>query len=78
MMWLAWRQLRAQAYFVAGFLIVVAVALALTGPHLAHLYDTTVATCGAHGDCGSVQATFLGRDEILQQIDISWSSPRHC
>jgi hypothetical protein len=66
MTWLAWRQFRAQAYVVAGFLVLLAVAFALTGPHLVHLYDTTVATCSAHNDCGPVRASFLHQDRFLK------------
>jgi hypothetical protein len=70
MTWLAWRQFRVQAYVVAGFLVVMAVAFALTGPHLVHLYDTTVATCATHNDCGSVQRSFLDQDRLLHKSDI--------
>jgi hypothetical protein len=69
MIWLAWRQFRAQTYVVLGLLVVIAVAFALTGPHLVHLYDTTVATCGAHNDCSSVQTSFLHHDRILQGLN---------
>jgi hypothetical protein len=48
--WLAWRQFRAQAYVAAGVLIAVAIAFLLTGPQLVHSYDTIVLTCRAHGD----------------------------
>ena len=40
-----WLQFRMQAAVAFGALAAVAVVLALTGPHLVHLYDTTVATC---------------------------------
>jgi hypothetical protein len=63
---LTWRQFRLQAAVVFGALAVVAIALAVTGPHLVHLYDTTVATCQAHGDCFSVGPVFLGNDKTLQ------------
>jgi hypothetical protein len=68
--WLAWRQFRLQAFVAAGFLIAVAIAFALTGPHLVHLYDTTVATCGAHNDCGPVQTNFLKKDDILRRLGL--------
>jgi hypothetical protein len=41
MIWLTWRQFRAQAIAAAAALAVAAVAFAVTGPHLAHLYDTS-------------------------------------
>jgi hypothetical protein len=50
MMWLTWRQFRAQAIVAAAALAVVAIALAVTGPHLADLYASSgVATCQAPG-----------------------------
>jgi hypothetical protein len=60
MMWLTWRQFRAQAIVVAAALAVIAVALAITGAHLAHLYNTSgVAACQAHGDCATPVTSFL-------------------
>jgi hypothetical protein len=56
MLWLTWRQFRTQAGVVLGVLAAVAVALAITGPHLLHLYDTTVKSCASHGDCGTASA----------------------
>lgn len=61
MIWLAWRQFRTQALVVSAVLVLIGVALAVTGPHLLHLYDTDVATCGVHGDCSSVTQNFLDR-----------------
>src|SRR5580704_9077099 len=70
MIWLAWRQFRVQAYVAAGLLGALAIAFLITGPHVAHLYDTAVATCGAHGDCGTVQSNFLGTDKFLQHLSV--------
>ena len=57
MIWLAWRRLRGQA-ILAGAIVLVAVAAALvTGPHLFHAYDTTVARCT--GQCSAVDNAFL-------------------
>jgi hypothetical protein len=54
MIWLAWRQFRAQAITAAVALFVFALALAYTGPHLLHLYHASgITACEkAHGDCG--------------------------
>ena len=57
-----WIQFRTQAVVAIGGLVVVAVVLAVTGPHLVHLYDTTVATCAARGDCSSATSSFLRND----------------
>ena len=55
----AWMQSRTQAAVALGALVVVALVLAVTGPHLVHLYDTTVANCQARGDCQSATNNFL-------------------
>ena len=68
MIWLTWRQFRAQAAVVFGLLAVIAVALAVTGPHLVHLYDTTVKPCGSHDDCGAATNAFMRNDRLLQQL----------
>jgi hypothetical protein len=52
-------QFRVQAAIALAGLVALAVLLAVTGPHLLHVYDTTVATCQAHGDCPSESTLFL-------------------
>jgi hypothetical protein len=66
--WLAWRQFRVQAAVVFGVVAVVAVAMAVTGPNLVHLYDTTVATCRAHGDCSAVTNAFARKYRWLRML----------
>jgi hypothetical protein len=66
--WLTWRQFRTQAVVVCGLLAAVAVALAVTGPHLVHLYDTTVKPCASHGDCAAATESFMNNDRLLQQL----------
>jgi len=68
MIWLTWRQSRVQTLVVAGALAILAVILAITGPQLVHLYDTTVATCHAHHDCQIAINAFTSRDGALQNI----------
>ena len=63
---LSWLQLRAQALLVAAVLAVIAVVLVITGPHLVHLYDTTVATCQARNDCAAATRAMLNDDRFLQ------------
>jgi hypothetical protein len=70
MTWLTWHQFRTQALVVLGVLVAIAVALALTGPHLVHLYDTTVATCRKDNDCGTAETQFLKTDRFRQQVSV--------
>jgi hypothetical protein len=58
MIWLTWRQFRAQAIAAAAALAVLGVIFGITGPHLAHLYDTSgLAAC--HSGCAALTAGFL-------------------
>ncbi len=58
MIWLTWRQFRTQAWVTLAALTALAVALAITGPHLAHLYDISgIASC--HTDCGPLVDSFV-------------------
>jgi hypothetical protein len=76
MIWLTWRQLRAQGWIAAAGLTAVAIILAVTGPHLADLYDTSgIATCQAHGDCLQLTSRLLselsaGTGKILDDFGI--------
>ena len=60
---LTWLQFRMQAAVAAAALVLMAAALALTGPHLAHLYDTSgISVCQAHaGNCTSLSSRFLSQ-----------------
>jgi ABC-type transport system involved in multi-copper enzyme maturation permease subunit len=68
MIWLTWRQFRAQTVAAAGLLAVLAIAFAVTGPPLAHLYDTTVATCHVQHDCPFAISAFQSQDRFLQSV----------
>ena len=68
MIWLVWRQFRTQAAVLFGVLVAVGIVLAVTGTHLVHLYDTTVANCQKANDCSNAQALFLKNDGLLQQL----------
>lgn len=63
---LTWLQSRAQNVVAVSGLAIVAVALAVTGPHLASLYNSNVANCAAHGDCGLAKDVFLRHDSTLR------------
>ena len=68
MIWLTWRQFRAQTVVAAGALALLAVVLAVTGPQLVHLYDTTVATCQAQHDCPAANNALTSQDSFLQSL----------
>jgi hypothetical protein len=61
-----WLQARTQTALILGALLITAIALAITGPHLVHLYNANVATCTAHGNCDAATATFLRNDRTLR------------
>jgi hypothetical protein len=62
MMWLTWRQFRAQAITAAAALAAFAVLLGVTGPRLAHLY-TVSGIDGCHSTCR------FAADQFLTQLD---------
>src|SRR6516225_2984683 len=60
MIWLTWRQFRAQAIVACTALIALAIALAVTGQHLASLFDNSgLATCRA--GCGTDAGKFINK-----------------
>ena len=82
----SWLQFRVQAAVAGSALVVMAVAFVLIGPNLVHLYDTTVSTCSAHGNCSTATANFLSHDRLLQDfgnlvivlpaiVGIFWGAP---
>ncbi len=67
MIWLTWRQFRAQAAVALGALVAVAIALAVTSPHIVHSYDAAVAACKANSGCPAAKSAFLRYDLLLQE-----------
>ena len=63
---LSWRQSRTQVLVAAAALAVLALLTAVTGPHLAQLYDATVAVCGQHHDCDPARKALLLNDAGLR------------
>jgi hypothetical protein len=63
---LTWRQLRTPAAVAGAALAAIFIVVAITGLHLAHLYDTTVAVCQPPSDCSAVATTFLRTDATLR------------
>jgi hypothetical protein len=62
------RQFRTQAVVAAIGLAAVGVTVLVTGPHLVHLYDTTVAGCGSGQSCFLAADAFGRKDRLLQSI----------
>jgi hypothetical protein len=63
-----WMQAQVSALVVLAGLVLVAVLALATGPHLAHLYDTTVINCAARGDCQAAKASLVGTARSLQGL----------
>ena len=68
---LSWRQFRAQAAVAAGLLVVVAVLLVSTRPHLAHLYgvyERAQAACRTSQNCRQVTVKIGQLDKLLELL----------
>jgi hypothetical protein len=59
MMWLTWRQFRAQAIVTAAALALAVIVLAVSGVQFANTFHATLAGCQAHGTCGQLAGGFL-------------------
>jgi ABC-type transport system involved in multi-copper enzyme maturation permease subunit len=54
----AWLRFRTRAAIALGALVIIAAILALTGFHMADVYNTTVAGCHRYNDCAAVLQAF--------------------
>jgi hypothetical protein len=75
MTWLTWRQSRPQTIAAAAALAGLAIVLGVTGPNLAHLYDTSgIAGCHPSFSCRTLADDFqnklAGTDAVLEIIGI--------
>ena len=62
MIWLTWRQFRAQTVVTTAFLAALAVTLLVTGLSLTHLYDSSgLAACHGPGSCGPLASNFINQ-----------------
>src|ERR1700677_4999172 len=61
--------MRTQVLVVFGVLVALGIALALTGPHLVHEFDTIIKPCEAKPNCGGV-ANFSNSDRFLQSVSL--------
>jgi hypothetical protein len=70
MKWLLWRQHRLQATVAASALLLFAIALWLTGVHMANLYHDALNTCRATDTCDSLNL-FQGYGAIVDIVNLS-------
>jgi hypothetical protein len=71
MMWLAWRQFRAQAIVAVATIAVLACLFLATGGHLAHLYAVSpLAGCHAADGCPQLAMQFLGQAKLNGAIPV--------
>ena len=87
MIWLTWRQFRTQVLVVAGVLLLLAVLLAVTGPHLVNLSDAYLKMCHSAKNCGSTTNPVANTSGIIEDavsdallvvpalIGIFWGAP---
>jgi ABC-type transport system involved in multi-copper enzyme maturation permease subunit len=69
MIWLAYRQLRVQIFIVLGVLVALAITLAITGPHLVHVFDVDAAACRSDGvSAANCNNGVVKIDRILQPM----------
>ncbi|MGN6474947.1 MAG: hypothetical protein ACTHK4_15030 [Mycobacteriales bacterium] len=62
----AWLQTRTQTLVAAGLLAALAVAAAITGIHLSHLFHSLVASCKV--DCSLSSQQFLSHDHFMNNL----------
>ena len=62
----ALRQFRTEGVVGFGLLVVFAIVLAITGPHLAHVYDAFESSCKVARDCATTPNPVLNLDKPLQ------------
>jgi hypothetical protein len=68
---LAWLQARTQTLVTAALLAALAIPAAVTGVHLAHLFDQLVRHCAPNNDCGLAINRFLSHDTFMDHaLDI--------
>ncbi|NRQ33724.1 ABC transporter permease [Nonomuraea sp. NN258] len=64
MIWLTWRQFRGSAAMTAAVLVVLGIALAVSGPGLASRYAAGIAACAPDDTCADFFDRFFGEHQI--------------
>lgn len=75
MSWLLWRQHRAQVLVTSVAIGLFAVAVLLTGVHMAHVYDDARAACTSNGTCDLVHNLFSGYGAIIDVVHLTLLFP---
>lgn len=75
MRWLLWRQHRSQALVAAVALGLFALAVALTGVHMANIYRDSVANCADPRTCRVLGGLFNGYGAIVDTVHLTLSLP---
>jgi len=75
MTWLLWRQHRSQAAVAGAALVLFAVAVLITGVHMAHVYDDAVRNCPSNGACELVGQLFRGYGAIVDTVHLTIAVP---
>ena len=68
MIWLSWRQFRAQTLTALGLLAVLVIGLVVLGLQMRHSWNVDVVGCEALDNCGRVQAHF--RDQYQTPVSL--------
>jgi hypothetical protein len=75
MTWLLWRQHRSQATVAAASLALFALAVLLTGVHMAHIYHDAVRNCPSNGACEFTGRLFQGYGAIVDIVHLTIAVP---
>lgn len=75
MNWLLWRQHRSQVFVTVVASALFAIAVLITGVHMAHIYESSLAACTANGTCNLVGNLFSGYGAIIDLVHLSIALP---
>jgi hypothetical protein len=71
MTWLLWRQHRSHVLVTVVGTCLFAIAVGITGVHMAHIYKSSLAACMANGTCNLVGNLFSGYGAIIDLVHLS-------
>jgi hypothetical protein len=75
MSWLIWRQHRNQVFAFGVAVAAFAVAVVLTGVHMAHVYDAALRDCAGGADACGFDRLFQGYGAIIDTVHLSIALP---